>query len=139
MAHDYALGEVVSGRLETYHDPPHAIIDYVAISVDRFVHFFAIGAHDFSAAHWAVELVFFLPAYGLAGWFVVALWRGRTMLQPRERKVLLAAMGAILSYAVFHGLVQVDFDWRYRIPIVPHLILLAAAGAADLFERRVSR
>ena len=30
--------------------------------------------------------------------------------------------------------VQVDFDWRYRAPILPHLILLAAGGLADLLD-----
>jgi hypothetical protein len=66
----------------------------------------------------------------------VALWRGRTGFGAGERKVFLAAFGAILSYAVFHGLVQVDFDWRYRTPILPHLILLAAGGLADLAGKR---
>jgi hypothetical protein len=52
--------------------------------------------------------------------------------------VFLAAFGALLSYAIFHALVQVDFDWRYRIPILPHLILLAAGGLADLARRRTA-
>ena len=135
----YGLGEVVSMRRETYHAPPDLLIDYVAISADRFVHFFAIGAADFSLAHWIVELAFFVPAYGLAGWAVIALWRGRTDFEPGARKVLLAAIGAILSYALFHAFVQLDFDWRYRAPILPHLILLASAGAADLLRRRRAR
>jgi hypothetical protein len=33
---------------------------------------------------------------------------------------------------VFHGLLQVDFDWRYRVPVLPHLALLAAGGVAVL-------
>jgi hypothetical protein len=132
---EYALGEVVSGRHETYHSAPAALIDFMLISADRFLHFFAIGAADFSAAHWAAELAFFLPCYALAGWLAVALWRGGTAFPAPERKVFLAAFGALLSYAVFHALVQVDFDWRYRTPILPHLILLAAGGLADLVRR----
>jgi len=135
----YAVGEVVSGRPETYHSPPSALIDYLLISADRFAHFFAIGAADYSAAHWLAELIFFLPCYALALWLAVALWRGRTGLAGPERKVFLAAFGAVLSYAFFHALVQVDFDWRYRIPILPHLILLAAGGLADLLGRGADR
>jgi hypothetical protein len=67
------------------------------------------------------------------------LWRGRTGFAAPERKVFLAAFGAVLSYALFHALVQVDFDWRYRIPILPHLILLAAGGLADLARRGSAR
>ena len=136
---EYALGEVVSGRPETYHSPPAVLADYLLISADRFVHFFAIGTADFSAAHWLVELAFFLPCHALALWLAVALWRGRTRFAGPERKVFLAAFGAILSYALFHALVQVDYDWRYRIPILPHLILLAAGGLADLLGRRPAR
>lgn len=136
VAADYALGEVVSGRPETRHSPPAALGDFLLISADRFVHFFAIGAAGYSLAHWLAGLAFFLPCYGLALWLAAALWRGRTAFGPPERKVLLAAFGAVLSYALFHALVQVDFDWRYRVPVLPHLILLAAGGLADLLRRR---
>ncbi|MEO7177309.1 MAG: hypothetical protein ABIW83_00555 [Allosphingosinicella sp.] len=132
---EYALGQVVSGRPETYHAPPTALTDFMLLSADRFLHFFAIGGAGYSAGHWLAGLAFFLPCYALAGWLAVALWRGRTAFGAAERKVFLAAFGALLSYALFHALIQVDFDWRYRTPILPHLILLAAGGLADLVRR----
>lgn len=138
-ASEYARGEVVSARPETYHAPPGGLLDHMLISADRFVHFFAIGAAGYSFGHWLAQLAFFLPCYALAGWLAVALWRGGTAFGILERKVFLAAFGAILSYAIFHALVQVDFDWRYRTPILPHLILLAAGGLADLVRRRAPR
>jgi hypothetical protein len=134
-AADYGAGQVVSGRPETYHSPPGALADFLLISADRFLHFFAIGAAAYSTGHWLAGLAFFLPGYGLAAWLAIALWRGRTGFAARERKLFLAAFGALLSYAIFHALVQVDFDWRYRTPILPHLILLAAGGFADLARR----
>lgn len=139
VAAEYAAGQVVSGRPETYHLPPTGLVDILLLSADRFVHFFAPGAADYSAAHWIAVLAFFLPCYALACWLAVALWRGRTDFGPAERKVFLAAFGAVFSYAVFHALIQVDFDWRYRTPILPHLILLAAGGLADLTRTRAAR
>ncbi|HEX8226171.1 MAG TPA: hypothetical protein VF605_20390 [Allosphingosinicella sp.] len=138
-AANYALGEVVSGRLETFHPPPRQLVDFMLISADRLVHFFAFDAAAFSRAHTIVELVFLLPCYALAAWLGIALWRGRTGFAAPERKVFLAAFGALFCYAVFHGLVQVDYDWRYRVPILPHLILLAAGGIADLARRLEAR
>lgn len=135
----YALGEVVSGRLETFHAPPLQLGDFVLISADRFLHFFAVDAAAFSRTHLVAELAFFLPCYALASWLAVALWRGRTGFGAPERKVFLAAFGAFFCYAIFHGLVQVDYDWRYRVPILPHLILLAAGGLADLVRRSSER
>lgn len=136
VARDYRRGEVVSARFETYHQAPSSLGDYLLISLDRFAHFFAPGAADFSLAHWLLQLLFFIPAYGLAAWFLIAVARGRTGLEERQRRVFLAAAGAVLAYALFHGLVQVDFDWRYRLPILPHLILLAAGGVACLGRER---
>ena len=134
----YSAGAVVDARVETYHSPPSALVDYVFISGDRFIHFFAPGAAGFSPTHWVAQLIFFLPCYALAGWLLVALWRSDTGFGQSEKKVFFASAGAVLAYAAFHGLVQVDFDWRYRAPILPHLILLAAGGIADL-ERRLRR
>jgi hypothetical protein len=138
-SHDYQLGAVVFGRPETFHAPPANLLDYMLISADRFIHFFAIGAVGFSLGHWVAALLFFVPCYLLSGWMLISLWRGDDALEEGGRRVLLFAVGAILSYALFHGLVQVDFDWRYRVPILPHLMLLAAAGAADLTRRAGAR
>ncbi|HEX8261723.1 MAG TPA: hypothetical protein VF547_02495, partial [Allosphingosinicella sp.] len=135
----YAKGEVVSGRPETFHAPPARLLDFVLISADRFLHFFAVDAARFSDIHRAAQMVFFLPCFALAAWLAIALWRGRTPFGPAERKVFLAAFGALFSYALFHALVQVDFDWRYRLPVVPHLILLAAGGLGDLARREAAR
>lgn len=135
----YAIGEVVSARPETFHAPPRHIGDFMLISADRFLHFFAFDAAAFSRAHMVVELAFLLPCYTLAAWLAVALWRGRTAFPAAERKVFLAAYGALFSYALFHALVQVDFDWRYRLPVLPHLILLAAGGLADLLRKGEAR
>lgn len=138
VARGYAAGEVVSARFETYHSPPTALFDYVLISADRFLHFFALGAADYSVPHWLVSAGFLVPCYCLAGWLIVALWRKDTLFAAPERNMFAVASGAILAYACFHALVQIDFDWRYRVPVLPHLILLAAGGFSDIL-RRVAR
>lgn len=139
VARGYAAGEVVSGRFGTYHSQPSSLSDFLLISGDRLTHFFAVGAGEFSRTHWIVSAAFFIPCYSLAAIFLIALWRERTHFDASVRKVFLAAIGAVVAYAVFHGLVQVDFDWRYRNPILPHLILLAAAGVAVVEKRVVAQ
>ena len=137
-ARTYSIGEVVSARLPTYHAPPSSVAEYAAIAGDRFLQFFAVAASDFSLAHKLVNAVFFVPAYGLAIWLLVAMLRGRDGLSQAQRDVFLAAAGFVLATAAFHGLLQVDFDWRYRLPVLPHLMLLAAGGIAVLARRRAA-
>lgn len=131
----YAIGEVVSARPATYHAAPSSLLDYALISLDRFIHFFAVTAAEFSMAHNLVNTLFFLPLYALAAWFLFALATGRDRLERRQRDLFLAALAFLLMTAAFHGLLQVDFDWRYRLPVLPHLILLAAGGVAVLVRR----
>jgi hypothetical protein len=131
----YAAGEVVYGRLETFHAPPRSVADLTAISADRLAHFFAFSASDFSFGHILANAAFFLPAYALAVLALAAGAIGRGGFSNGQRDVQLAAVAFILLTAGFHALLQVDFDWRYRAPVLPHLILLAAAGVAVLLRR----
>ena len=135
VAGGYAAGEVVHHRSETYHAPPDGLGDHLLLVADRFVHFFAIGAEGFSSEHWLGAVAFYVPTYLLAAWLGVALWRRDHRFGEREHRVFLAAAGAVLVYALFHAFVQVDYDWRYRTPVLPLLILLASGGAADLMRR----
>ncbi|HEX8193360.1 MAG TPA: hypothetical protein VF552_10720 [Allosphingosinicella sp.] len=129
---DYHAGQVVWERLETYHAPPAALADFWLISLDRFVHFFAFAAQGFSTAHVVVQCLFFVPAYLLCAVFAVAVFRRGSGLPEGARDMGAAALVTIVFYAFFHAMIQVDFDWRYRLPILPVIILLASLGAAFL-------
>ena len=139
IANTYEKGMVVWDRVETYRPAPARLSDYWAITAARLGWFFAPGASGLSARHWAAQVAFFVPAYGLAAWFLWTLLTGRSRLPKQARDVGFAAIGALLLYAFFHAMVQVDYDWRYRIPVLPHLILLAACGFADLDRLRAAR
>ena len=135
----YALGEVVMARPETYRALPVSVADHAAISADRFLHFFAISARDFSWAHIGLALLFFVPVYALMVVLAVALVTRKDGLTGPQRDVFFAAAAFVVATAVFHALLQVDFDWRYRLPILPHLILLAGGGVAVLSRRTAGR
>ena len=134
-AKGYRIGEIVHHRPETFHAVPSGLFDHLLIIGDRFLHFFAPASSSFGLGHTIVQYAFFLPCYGLALWFVWLLLRGRTALTPPGRDVAFAALGAVFAYAFVHALLQVDYDWRYRLPVLPHMILLAAAGASETVRR----
>jgi hypothetical protein len=138
-AKGYRIGEIVHHRPETFHNIPAGLLDHLLIISDRFLHFFAPAASSFGLGHAIVQYLFFLPCYALGLWFVWLLLRGRTALATAGRDVCFAALGAVFAYAFVHALLQVDFDWRYRLPVIPHMILLAAAGSSELVRRLGSR
>jgi hypothetical protein len=121
-ARQYAAGEVVDGRPDTAHAKPSSFLDYAAITADRFRYFFAFTAKGFSRAHALYGVAYYVPLYALA---LAALFRRRDVIVSTSALF-------VLVVAFWHALVIVDFDWRYRLPVMPHLIVMAACGAASL-------
>lgn len=136
----YARGEVVNARLETYHARPESLGDYLAITGDRALHYFAFTAEDFSALHSVVSGAFYLPLYvgAIAALLSLLHPRTRARMSEEHRDAMLLHLWMIVLFTVFHALVQVDFDWRYRLPIMPSLIFLAASAVA-VGRAKVSR
>ncbi|HEY5611546.1 MAG TPA: hypothetical protein VIL97_10080 [Thermoanaerobaculia bacterium] len=124
----YQNGVVVYDRPDTFHAKPEALLDHVAISLDRLVQFFRITHPSFSTAHNLVSALFFVPAYLLA---LIALRFHRRGVPPS----MTVSVVFVVVIWFFTSLAQIDFDWRYRLPMLPHLIFIAGVGASEM--RRV--
>jgi len=128
LANEFHQGQVIYGRPETYHAPPAGFLDYVWVDLDRLRSFFLFTAQDFSREHDLANVAFFVPVY--AGWIVamVAAARARADMSSREWWATVLGTVFVVSFCVFHSLQQIDFDWRYRLPCLPVLVLLGAIG-----------
>lgn len=132
-ARSYQRGDVIDARPETYHRPPSTLADYAAITADRFVYFFAFMTASFSRVHKVAGAAFYCPLYLLAlAAFIAAARRGG----DTGKIIILSAM-IVLVVAFWHSLVIIDFDWRYRLPVLPHLIFMAACGLALLMRGEI--
>ncbi|HXH93899.1 MAG TPA: hypothetical protein VNN25_20135 [Thermoanaerobaculia bacterium] len=131
-AKSYRLGEVIKGRPETFHAPPSTAVDYAAITADRFVHFFAPMVATFSRGHKIAGVVFYAPLYLLAIAAVIAAARRK----GTTADVVILSAVVVLTVAFWHSLVVIDYDWRYRLPILPHLVFLAACAVPMLLRNR---
>src|SRR5207249_102818 len=114
-------GEVVYDRPETSRRPPRTVSDHLVIKADRFVRFFQVTSSKYSWTHNAVNLAYFVPLY-LFG--VVGLVHGWRSADRRRRSLIRLLALWIGVYAFFHALTVLDFDWRFRTPLIPHLALL---------------
>jgi len=125
---NYNKGIVIHGRPETFHQPPVALIDYIAITLDKFIHYFSPTAEGFSFIHKVYSILFYIPIYLLAGFGVLFLFLKDGYRRTSTWLVALTASLFVLFFASYHAVLTIDFDWRYRVPCIPVLILLAALG-----------
>jgi 4-amino-4-deoxy-L-arabinose transferase-like glycosyltransferase len=125
-------GQVVWDRDSTNRTPPVTTADHVVLEADRFVRFFQFTTPAFSRTHNLINVVYYAPLYLLA---LVGLADGITGAnRPRGRVVAITALW-IVSIAWLHAMTLLDFDWRYRLPAMPMLILLCACGAEAIARR----
>jgi UDP-N-acetylmuramyl pentapeptide phosphotransferase/UDP-N-acetylglucosamine-1-phosphate transferase len=127
-------GEVVWDRAETAHARPESMLGHVAIEADRFVRFFQVTVAGFSRAHNAYAILYYIPLYGLA---LIGILDALLGVDERRRAVVHVTLLWILSMAALCAVTILDFDWRYRMPLLPQLIVLAACGA-EAVGRRVT-
>jgi 4-amino-4-deoxy-L-arabinose transferase-like glycosyltransferase len=118
-------GEVVWDRLETHHAPPTTTMDHLLIELDRFARFFQFTSSNYSRIHNVVNVVYFVPLYLLVLYGIASGLRGE---DEKRRKVIILAALCVIAVAWLHALTILDYDWRYRLPMLPFLVLLAGCG-----------
>lgn len=137
----FAAGEIVTGRPKTYIKPRRTLADFTGATLDRTVRFFQFMTEGFSTKHNALNFILFAPLCAGAAAALVALIAG-WIPDDHQRSFVLLSTIYLFSFALFHGLTQLDFDWRYRVPAMPAWILLAAFGldtAVNALRHRLFR
>lgn len=129
-------GQVVWDRVETTRTPPVTTADHFVLELDRFARFFQFTTPGFSRAHNAINVVYFSPLYLLA---VIGLVSGLAGADRTRMHLVAVTALWVLSIAWLHAMTLLDFDWRYRLPVMPMLILLAACGVEVLALRFAGR
>ena len=125
-------GVVVFNRPYTYHNTPVSLLDYVLIILDKFLHFFAISTKAYSLKHKIFNCLYFIPTYGLILISINELFRKKSQLSSKEWRLVLLSVIFVLIFALFHSITILDYDWRYRLPCIPPLIVLAGIGSVQL-------
>lgn len=126
-------GEVLQDRKECFRPPPQTATDHAIIVVDRFARFFQITTSGFSRMHNLINLAYFVPLYAFGLFAVIDAFRSD---DRRRRAFVIALLMWIGVFAYFLALTALDFDWRFRTPLMPHLILLAMCGVDALIAGR---
>lgn len=125
-------GVVVHDRPETWLGPTFGLLAYFKLYCYKFAFFFTPGLKAFSRGHNIYNLVFFSFLYTGA----VIAWKELPLLAKQLRKTVLFAATLIVITAIYHAATLIDFDWRYRFPIIPLLIMTSVEGVEWLVNGR---
>ena len=113
-------GIVVVERLETYvNPPPVTFFENIYFYFIKIINFFKYYASDFSTIHKILNvsqnmiIIFSI--------IILSSLKNSTML---INKTILFILLLSLSVASFHSLTIIDYDWRYRYPLLLPLIML---------------
>lgn len=96
----------------------------VRITLQKLLYFLTPWLPHYSVAHTWLNLAFFVPAYGLSA----AALANRGRLLPAQRRAASLLIIYMIALCVFHAMMQIEFDHRYRLPMLPALIMLSAIG-----------
>jgi len=104
--------------------PAASLFGFARITLQKLIFFITPWLPHYSASHTLVNLLFFIPAYSLA---VASISNLRRLAPPQQRATWVLAL-FVLFLSVFHSLLLIDSDHRYRLPLLPAVIMLAAFG-----------
>ena len=123
-------GIIVHDRPETWVDTPNNFIDVVYIYSLRLVNFFNPYAKTFSILHIVFNV--FQMFIILLSIFIWVLLRDYTKSQ---NKIYFFIIMLSLIVAAFHSFILIDFDWRYRFPILLPLTILFPISMEHVFKK----
>ena len=133
MVNTYHEGIIIDGRPHTYHYAPSTLVDYVFVTVDRFVHFFYFSDPQFSFRHTLLNTLIFVPMYSLFFLVIIGIIKERD--SSIKRLIIALCIIVVLLYSLFYSIVQIDSDWRYRLLIYPYLLVVSGAGMKFLLQK----
>jgi hypothetical protein len=122
---EYHAGIVVhQGQPPVVVAAPTTFGAFMLMTADKLMYFITPWLPHYSGAHQAINFLFFAPAYALS---IVAIRNIRRLTAPQRRAATLLTLYAI-GLSAFHAMALIDSDHRYRLPLLPALIMLAAVG-----------
>lgn len=112
-------GIIIHDRPETWIDKPNNFLDIAFLYFLRFINFFNPYASTFSIFHIVLNLIqFFAILFSILIWFFVS-----SCLKIQNKLIFFILMLSIYV-AAFHSFTIIDYDWRFRFPIILPLLML---------------
>tara|TARA_B110000037_G_C17102488_1_gene498587 strand:+ start:1221 stop:2390 length:1170 start_codon:yes stop_codon:yes gene_type:complete len=114
------IGMIIHDRPKTWVDAPNTFAEIIHLYFTRMIFFFIPYVESFSKIHILLNL---LQAFFVFISITIWLFLGENCRSVN--KSIFVILLIAISVATFHSLTLIDYDWRYRFPlIIPLLIIL---------------
>ena len=112
-------GVIVHDRPDTWVDQPNSFLEIANIYFLRLINFFNPYASSFSMLHFLLNLLqTFIVIISIFLWLYIS---NKTI---SINKIIAYILLLSFSVAAFHSFILIDYDWRYRFPIILPLLML---------------
>lgn len=127
-------GMIIHDRPETWVDVPQNFLDVLYIYFLRLINFFNPYASNFSILHITLNVI--QTVVIIFSIFIWSLYGGHSKLYD---KLFFFIIILSLSVAAFHSFILIDYDWRYRFPIILPLIMLFPVSLEILLRKNIKQ
>ena len=125
------IGMIIHDRPETWIESPHSFLEIIYLYFVRMVFFFIPYIEAFSSIHIGINLI---HTFFICISIVVWLFYGRAYVLI-SKSILLVFLICV-SVAAFHSFTLIDYDWRYRFPIIMPLLIIFPMSL-EIFLRKM--
>jgi len=126
-------GEIINDRPETWLPPPSTFGDVAYLYFVRMISFFTPYAAPFSIIHIALNSLQTIVIV-----FSIGLWAFLGSRVKLLNKTVFFILLLSFSVAAFHAFTIIDYDWRYRFPIILPLMMIFPISMEIFFKRTES-
>lgn len=130
----YKQGNIVDDRPETFVANPETYFDYIKVIFNRFYYFFAFSIDAYSPRHSLLNYFIFIPSYvfGIIGAFYIL--SSKSNISEQTWKLGMISLLIVCFTFVFVSFLLIDYDWRYRLVIMPYIFILAGVGISKVLS-----
>ena len=129
LSRDYHAGVLVDApESDLMVGPAVTWAGAMRLTTQKALYFMTPWLPHYSRVHTLINLAFFVPAYGLT----IAAAMNRNRLSAPQKRAVLLLLFFVANELISHVLIQLDYDHRYRLPMLPALVMLAAIGLESI-------
>ena len=130
LTHMVKKGMIIHDRPDTWVDTPSNFIDVMFIYLLRLINFFNPYASTFSILHITINIFHTLLIF-----LSICAWSFFNIQIKIQDRIFFFIIILSLFVDTFHSFILIDYDWRYRFPIILPLLLLFPISLENIIRK----